>query len=115
MSRALADTSIFIANENGRPLARAAFPDEIAVSIITIGELRSGVLAAADVTTRDRRLSTLLTALDLQPLPVDERTAAAWARLRIALRRHSAAHAGQRLLDRGDRARTRCSRDDAGR
>jgi predicted nucleic acid-binding protein len=86
VSRALADTSIFIANEAGRPLDRAALPDEIAVSIITIGELRAGVLAATDVTTRDRRLSTLVAALDLQPLPIDERAAEAWARLRIALR-----------------------------
>ena len=86
MSRALADTGIFIASETGRPLDRAALPDEIAVSIITIGELRAGVLAAADVTTRDRRLSTLMAALDLQPLLIDERTAEAWARLRIALR-----------------------------
>jgi predicted nucleic acid-binding protein len=86
VSRALADTSIFIANEADRPFDRSALPDEIAVSIITIGELRAGVLAATDVTTRDRRLSTLLAALDLQPLLVDERTAEAWARLRIALR-----------------------------
>jgi predicted nucleic acid-binding protein len=86
VSRALADTSIFIANEAGRPLDRVALPDEIAVSIITIGELRAGVLAADDVTTRDRRLSTLMAALELQPLLIDERTAEAWVRLRIALR-----------------------------
>ena len=86
MTRALADTSIFIANETGRSLDRAALADEIAVSIITIGELRAGVLAADDVTTRDRRLSTLMAALDLQPLLIDERTAEAWAWLRIALR-----------------------------
>jgi predicted nucleic acid-binding protein len=85
VSRALADTSIFIANETGRPVRSTALPDEIAVSIITIGELRAGVLAAADVATRDRRLSTLMAALLLQPVPIDERTAEAWARLRLAL------------------------------
>jgi predicted nucleic acid-binding protein len=86
MSRGLADTSIFIANESGRTLDTDALPDEIGVSVVTVGELRTGVLAAADVGTRDRRLSTLLRALDLQPLPVDEAVAEAWARLRIVLR-----------------------------
>jgi predicted nucleic acid-binding protein len=86
VSRGLADTSIFIAAESGRTLDVDRLPDEIAVSIITIGELRSGVLVAADVSTRDRRLSTLLRALELQPIPIDEAVADAWARLRILLR-----------------------------
>jgi predicted nucleic acid-binding protein len=88
VGRGLADTSIFIANETGRTLDPDALPDEIAVSIVTVGELRAGVLSAADVETRDRRLGTLLRALELQPLPVDEAVAEAWARLRIALRDH---------------------------
>ena len=86
MSRGLADTSIFIASETERSLDVDRLPDEIAVSIITIGELRSGVLAAADVDIRDRRLSTLMRALELQPIPVDEAVADAWAWLRILLR-----------------------------
>ena len=86
MTRGLADTSIFIAAETGRTLDVNRLPDEVAVSIITIGELRSGVLAAADVNVRDRRLSTLMRALELQPIPVDEPVADAWARLRIVLR-----------------------------
>ena len=86
MSRGLADTSIFIASETERTLDVDRLPDEIAVSIITIGELRSGVLAAADVDIRDRRLSTLMRALELQPIPVDEAVADAWAWLRILLR-----------------------------
>ena len=88
MTRGVADTSVFIAAETGRVLDVDRLPDEIAVSIITIGELRAGVLAAADVTTRDRRLSTLMRALELQPIPVDESVADAWARLRILLRDH---------------------------
>ena len=88
MTKGLADTSIFIATETGRAVDINRLPDEVAVSIITIGELRAGVLAAADVTTRDRRLSTLMAALELQPIPVDERVAEAWARLRILLRDH---------------------------
>jgi predicted nucleic acid-binding protein len=86
MSRAVADTSIFIARETGRPLDEAALPDELAISVITLGELRAGVLAAGDVETRDRRLTTLSMALALEPLPVDQSVAEAWARLRVDLR-----------------------------
>ena len=54
--------------------------------MITIGELRLGVLAAADSATRARRLTTLLRAEALDPLPVDAPVAQAWATLRLALR-----------------------------
>jgi predicted nucleic acid-binding protein len=84
--RALADTSIFIAEESGRPLDSASLPDEIAISVITIGELRAGVLAAGDLTTRDRRLRTLTAALSLDPVPIDAPIAERWAQLRVALR-----------------------------
>jgi hypothetical protein len=86
LSRGIADTSVFIARESGRPLAETDLPDELAISVITIGELRAGVLAAVDVETRDRRLATLSEALALDPLPVDQAVAEAWARLRVLLR-----------------------------
>ena len=86
MSRGLADTSVFIARESGRRLDVDALPDELAVSIITIGELRAGVLAARTVTIRDRRLATLTAALEMSPVPVDDAVAAEWARLRVLLR-----------------------------
>jgi hypothetical protein len=86
----LVDTSVLIASESGRPLDVDALPDAIAISVITIGELRVGVLAAADLHTRDRRLLTLTRALELEPLPIDERVAEAWARLRVVLRDHGA-------------------------
>jgi hypothetical protein len=86
MSDGLADTSVFIARESGRPLRTDALPDRIAVSVVTIGELRAGVLAARDLATRDRRLATLTAALALEPVPVDEEVASAWARLRVTLR-----------------------------
>ncbi len=92
MSRGLADASVFIARESGRPLDSDALPDELAVSIITIGELRAGVLAADSVEVRDRRLGTLTAALQLEPVPVDESVAAHWARLRVLLR-----DSGQRM------------------
>jgi predicted nucleic acid-binding protein len=87
----LADTSVFIALEQARPLA-AVPPARVAVSVITAGELRLGVLAAADGATRARRLTTLLRAEALDPLPVDAQVAQAWASLRLALR-----DSGQRM------------------
>jgi hypothetical protein len=42
---ALADTSVFIAVEQNRPLAGRP-PGRVAVSVITVGELRLGLLAA---------------------------------------------------------------------
>ena len=84
--RGLADTSIFIAQESGRRIDAQALPQEIAVSIITIGELRAGVLAADDAATRSLRLDTLTAAMTLNPLPVDDDVASQWARLRILLR-----------------------------
>lgn len=92
MTRGLADTSVFIARESGRPLDAEALPDELAVSVITIGELRAGVLAASTVDLRNRRLATLTAALLLDPVPVDEAVAAEWARLRVLLR-----DSGQRM------------------
>lgn len=86
MTRGLADTSVFIAGESGRPLDVAAVPDQLAVSAITIGELRAGVLVAPNTEARSRRLETLTAALALQPVPVDDDVAASWAELRVLLR-----------------------------
>lgn len=86
MSRGLADTTVFIAREGGRPILSDSLPDEIGVSVITLGELRAGVLAAADVETRDRRLATLTHVLALEPIPIDGQVAASWAKLRLLLR-----------------------------
>jgi len=84
--RGLADTSMFIARESGRPVDSSRLPDQLAISVITVGELRAGVLAAGDVATRDQRLATLTAALSIDPIPVDDRVAEAWARLRVELR-----------------------------
>lgn len=84
--RGLADTSVFIAREARRPIDIEAMPDRLAISVITIGELRAGVLAATDAVIRDRRLDTLAAALSLEPIPIDVEVANAWARLRLALR-----------------------------
>lgn len=82
---AIADTSVFIALEQKRALAGQP-PQQIAVSVVTIGELRLGVLAAKDGPTRARRLETLSRAEALDPLPIDLGVAHAWATLRLALR-----------------------------
>lgn len=87
--RGLADTSVFIAREAQRPIDIEALPHRLAVSVITIGELRAGVLAATDAVIRDRRLDTLTAALSLEPIPIDLEVANAWARLRLALRDES--------------------------
>jgi len=79
VTRSLADTSIFIAQEDGRPLGE--LPSELAVSVVTIGELELGVLAAADPDTRARRADTLALARSADPIPVGEAVMSAFARL----------------------------------
>ncbi len=86
MTQGLADTSLFVARETGRPLDVSAVPDELAVSVITIGELRAGVLVAVDTQTRSRRLATLTHVVAMQPVPIDDDVANSWATLRVLLR-----------------------------
>lgn len=82
---ALADTSVFIAVERDRPMSSSA-PDRVAVSVVTVAELRLGVLAGGDGPARARRLETLTAVEALEPLPIDARVAHTWAALRLALR-----------------------------
>jgi predicted nucleic acid-binding protein len=84
-TRAVLDTSVFIAAESGRRLDEAALPDEAAISVVTLAELHAGVLAAADVDTRARRLATLAAVSDIELLVIDESVAVEWARLRVLL------------------------------
>ena len=86
MSAGLADTSLFIAEETGRRLRSERLPKRLAVSVVTFGELRAGVLAADTIAVRDRRLATLTRIVALDPLPIDRPVAEAWATLRLALR-----------------------------
>lgn len=80
MSRAIADTSIFIAQETGRELGE--LPEEIAVSVITAAELELGVLRATDPDARAVRLSTLSRVQATYPLlPVDPEIASCFARI----------------------------------
>ena len=92
MTVGLADTTVFVARETGRALDLNAMPDELLVSVVTIGELRAGVLSAGDVSTRELRLATLIGALALDPTPIDESVTDRWATLRLRLR-----DSGQRM------------------
>ncbi len=91
LDMALGDTSLFIAQEQGRQLL-AEPPQSIGVSVVTIGELRWGVLGATDPVVLAQRLDTLLRAQRFEPFPISEEIAEVWANLRTALRR-----AGRRL------------------
>lgn len=94
MRKAVADTSIFIAQETGRELGE--LPEKIAVPVITVAELELGVLRATDSETRARRLSTLSRVQSVYPLlPIGLEVATCFARIAAAersrgrrLRRH---------------------------
>jgi predicted nucleic acid-binding protein len=90
--RGVLDTSVFIAAESGRSLHEELLPDESAISVITLAELQTGVLAARDTQTRARRLATLDALSDIQVLDVDAGSALVWAQMRVEL-----AEAGRRV------------------
>ena len=75
----LVDTSVFIARESGRPIGE--LPERVAVSVVTIGELQLGVLAATDAERRSRRADTLALARAADPLPISEAVMVSWAHL----------------------------------
>jgi len=80
----LVDTSVFIARETGRELG--ALPERSAVSVVTMGELQLGVLAASDDAVVARRADTLALARSADPIPISEAVMTAWARIVIDCR-----------------------------
>ncbi|HMT06313.1 MAG: PIN domain-containing protein [Solirubrobacterales bacterium] len=84
MTRAIADTSVFVAQETGRELD--ALPEEIGVSVITAAELELGVLRATDAGRRALRLDTLSRDRSTSLIPIDPETASCFARLADATR-----------------------------
>jgi predicted nucleic acid-binding protein len=80
----LLDTSVFIARETGRQLGE--LPAQVAVSVVTLGELQLGVLAAENDTVRARRGDTLALARTADPIAITEAIMSAWARLVIDCR-----------------------------
>lgn len=86
--RGLLDTSVFIADEQGRALDGASLPEEAAVSVVTLAELSLGVHMATDDEVRARRLATVgAVRAGYVPLPVDEAVANAFAELVAGARR----------------------------
>jgi predicted nucleic acid-binding protein len=79
LAAGLLDTSVFIARESARGLGE--LPERVAISVVTIGELRLGVLAAGDDAVRATRAETLALARGADPLPVTEAVMSTWARL----------------------------------
>lgn len=85
MSRAVLDTSVLVAEEQGRPLG--PLPDQVSISVVSLAELELGVLLARDATTRSRRLRTLIRVREVvRALPVDGSVASAFAALVAELR-----------------------------
>jgi predicted nucleic acid-binding protein len=92
----LLDTSVFIARETSRRLGD--LPDRVAVSVVTLGELQLGVLAATDDAARARRADTLALARTADPIPISEAVMVAWARL-VSDCRAAGAHRTVKLTD----------------
>jgi predicted nucleic acid-binding protein len=90
------DTSVFIARETGRPLGE--LPAHVAVSVVTIGELQLGVLAAQEASARTRRADTLALARAADPIPISEAVMVAWARL-VSDCRRAGIHRTVKLTD----------------
>lgn len=84
-TRALLDTSVFIALESGRTLDSTLLPDIGYVSAITVGELHAGVYAAKGTRTKAARLATVEALASVEILPVSADAARHWARLRYEL------------------------------
>lgn len=84
-TKGLLDTSVFIASEADRPMNVAMLPDQSVICPVTIAELQAGVLIAADLDIRARRLATLESTADIEVLAIDAGVAAEWARLRVHL------------------------------
>jgi predicted nucleic acid-binding protein len=95
-SAGLLDTSVFIARESERRLD--PLPDQVAVSVVTIGELQLGVLSADDDAIRARRADTLALARTADPIPITEPIMVTWARL-VADCRAAGVHRTVKLTD----------------
>ncbi len=81
----LLDTSVLIAAEKGGSLRAEALPESAAISIVTVAELRAGVLSALDIDSRNRRITTLERISGSAILTVDHGVAQVWAGMRAYL------------------------------
>lgn len=86
LRRALADTSVFIGLKAAHFDPEQFSDFEWGVSVVTLGELRLGILRARDPEAAARRLSTYQLAQRFEPLSVDEAVSESWALLVSRLR-----------------------------
>ncbi len=91
MTGLVLDTSVLIADEQGRGLS--PLPDRpVAVSVVTLAELELGVHLAGDAETRARRLETLHRVRDrFLGLPIDEDVSSSFAALTADVRQRGRA------------------------
>lgn len=94
--RGLLDTSVFVARESHRPLGQ--LPEHVTVSVVTIGELKLGVINASDNVIRARRADTLALARAADPIPIGEAVMEEWAAL-VADCRAAGTHRTVKLTD----------------
>lgn len=86
LQRALADTSVFIGLEAARFDADRFAEYEWGISVVTLGELRLGVLQARGPEAVSRRLSNYQLAQRFEALSLDEAVSETWALLVSRLR-----------------------------
>ena len=87
---------MFVARESGRALGE--LPEQVAVSVVTIGELKLGVINADDDTIKARRADTLALARAADPIPIGEAVMETWATL-VADCRAAGVHRTVKLTD----------------
>lgn len=86
MARALLETSVLVARAQGRPFGEV--PDEAAISVLTLAELRYGTLLASDPGQRERSLRALAEVeREFEALPIDRAVANVFAEIRARGRR----------------------------
>jgi predicted nucleic acid-binding protein len=96
MNGSLLDTSVLVARDESAGLE---LPETAAISVITLGELRAGVLIARDAAVaeeRERRLAAVRAAF--APLPVDESVAERYGEVLATARRQRRAAKATDLL-----------------
>jgi predicted nucleic acid-binding protein len=76
---------VIVAMEMLRPLKEALLPERQFISVITLAELRAGVLAASDTDTMSRRRRSLDAYSTTDALDAGDEAAEEWARLRFRL------------------------------
>ncbi|MEO5533820.1 MAG: type II toxin-antitoxin system VapC family toxin [Pseudolysinimonas sp.] len=82
----LLDTSAVIAWEQRHIGDLDGIPDQVAISVVTLGELQLGIYAARDTEIRAQRMGTLDWVSGFETLDADADAATEWSRLTYRLR-----------------------------